>query len=87
MFHQLFKENLLPLFCKKKCVHCEENEKYLLKKEDNNSTNANTSSHFFSGVLNSSGRSLGNNIRSFMESRFNYDFSNIKIHCNRPLGK
>jgi hypothetical protein len=39
-------------------------------------------------VINSSGgRSLDDGTRSFMESRFNYDFSRVKIHDNAPAAK
>jgi len=38
-------------------------------------------------VLQSSGQPMEDNTRSFMEDRFGYDFSSVKIHTNRVASK
>jgi Domain of unknown function (DUF4157) len=66
----------------RKCAHCEEEEKKeQLQRKESNSEGASVAPSIVSDVLNSSsGKSLDNDSRSFMESRFNYDFSSVKIH-------
>jgi hypothetical protein len=64
----------------RKCTECEEEEKKLQRKESGNDSPgiAPTIVH---DVLNSSpGKALDTDARSFMEPRFDYDFSNVKIH-------
>jgi len=69
----------------RKCAHCEE-EKQLHRKEiTGNSTSA--VPLIVHNVLRSSGNPLDINTRSFMESRFNYDFSNVKVHDNDLAAK
>ena len=64
----------------RKCAHCEEEEKQLQRKESGN-VSVSIAPPIVYDVINSSvGRSLDSGTRSFMESRFNYDFSNVKIH-------
>jgi hypothetical protein len=70
----------------RKCTQCEEEEKEqgktILRKE-----NSYASPSFAPPVVNhllntSTGKSLDPGTRSFMESRFNFDFSKVKIHDN-----
>jgi hypothetical protein len=70
----------------RKCSQCEEKENALQKKESNDNSNS-TAPSIVNDVLNSGGRSLDADIRSFMESRFKYDFSNVKIHDNEIAAK
>ena len=66
----------------RKCAHCEEEESQLQKK-DNGGGAVSTAPAIVNNVLNSSdGRSLDADTRSFMESRFNYDFGHVRIHDN-----
>lgn len=64
----------------RKCEHCEEEEKRLQKKENGNGF-ISAAPPIVHDVINSSaGTSLNDDTRSVMESRFNYDFSKVKIH-------
>jgi len=69
----------------RKCADCEEEEKFQ-RKESGGETPfvAPQSIH---NVLNSGGRSMETDTRSFMESRFNYDFNSVKIHNNDLAAK
>jgi len=71
----------------RKCAHCEEEEKLLQKKE--NGTDSNTiAPPIVHDVINSSaGKPLDTDTRAYMEPRFNYDFSNVKIHDNELAAK
>ena len=63
----------------RKCAECEEEEK--LQRKESGSGSTETVPPIVHDVLNSSGgRSMDSETRSFMESRFNYDFSDVKIH-------
>ena len=71
----------------RKCAKCEEEESQLQKK-DNGGGAVSTAPAIVNHMLSSSGgRSLDTDTRSFMESRFNYDFSNVKIHDNELAAK
>jgi hypothetical protein len=73
-------------FIHRKCAHCEEEENKLQRKE-NNGNSVSTAPSIVNDVLSSGGRSLDADTRSFMESRFKYDFSNVKIHDNDVAAK
>jgi Domain of unknown function (DUF4157) len=64
----------------RKCAHCEEEEKKELSRKESSDAVASAASPIVYDVLNSSGKPLDEHTRSFMESRFNYDFSDVKIH-------
>ncbi|HSY61906.1 MAG TPA: DUF4157 domain-containing protein, partial [Cytophaga sp.] len=75
-------------FIQRKCAHCEEEEKaqrkplasFIQKKEaDNNSVANNTISNQIQSTKGS-GNKMPETTKSFMESRFGADFSNINIH-------
>ena len=62
----------------RKCAHCEEEE---LKRKESSNDSVSVAPPIVHNVINSSGgRSLDAATRSFMEPRFNYDFSSVKIH-------
>src|ERR1700754_3829527 len=61
----------------RQCAECEK-EEHLQRKESNGQSTP-VAPPIIHQVLNSSGgKSLDNDTRSFMEPRFNYDFSNVK---------
>jgi len=71
----------------RKCAHCEDEEKQLQKKENGTGSNSIAPPIVHDVINSSSGKPLDNAIRSFMEPRFNYDFSNVKIHDNELAAK
>ncbi|MEP6844392.1 MAG: DUF4157 domain-containing protein [Panacibacter sp.] len=72
----------------RKCAHCEEEEKKMQRKETNmQETTADSSLENYVGNLSSSGQQLPNEVRSFYEPRFGYDFSNVKVHTNTVAAK
>ena len=71
----------------RKCDQCEEEEKHLQKKgySDDSATEANRE---VQDVLSSSkGQLLDAGTRDFMEQRFNYDFSGVKIHNDQQASR
>lgn len=63
----------------RKCTECEEEKK--LHRKESGSDLTSVAPPIVSHVINSSsGKSMDSASQSFMESRFNYDFSNVKIH-------
>jgi hypothetical protein len=73
-------------FISRTCADCEKEEKELQRKESNSKT-ASVAPPIVQDALNSSGKSLDTDARSFMEPRFNYDFSNVKIHDDELAAK
>jgi len=72
----------------RKCAHCEEEEKKAQRKEMNgNETTTDHTLESYVGNLNGSGQSLSNEMRSFYEPRFGYDFSNVKVHTDSIAAK
>ena len=69
----------------RKCAECEEEEKLQRKESGNNSTGI--APPVVHEVLKAGGTALDTDTRSFMESRFNYDFTNVKIHDNNLAAK
>lgn len=63
-----------------KCSSCGEEE--LQRKEDEQNEEAPAVTNLVSETLNSSGEPLDKNSQTFMENRFGYDFSNVRIHTN-----
>ncbi len=68
----------------RKCANCEDEEK-LQRKESN--TSADTDTSLVENTLQSSGAPLDKHTQSFMEQRFGYDFSNVKIHTDTVAAK
>lgn len=62
----------------RKCAACEEEEKRIHRKETYDLTSIDTTSA--DNVLQTSGQPMDNNTRGFMEDRFGYDFSSVRIH-------
>lgn len=71
----------LPI--QRKCASCEEEDKIQMKREATAGKEM-TVPAIVQSVINSRGQSLERNTRSFMESRFGYDFGNVQVH-NDPL--
>lgn len=69
----------------RKCAHCEEEENIQRKEAGSEMTTAGSSG--IRDVLNSGGKPLDTDTRSFMEPRFNYDFSSVKIHNDDVAAK
>lgn len=69
----------------RKCAHCEEEEKLQRKESSNESVS--TAPAIVHETLNAGGKSLDADTRSFMEPRFNYDFSKVKIHDGEVAAK
>ncbi len=68
----------------RKCAKCEEEEKQVLQTKSNSSTTEAASNALTNQIQqsNGSGQSMDTNTKSFMESRFGTDFSNVRIHTN-----
>ena len=69
----------------RKCAECEKEEELQRKESQSDSTSHAPS--IVDNVLSSPGRSLDADTRSFMESRFDHDFTNVKIHDNDIAAK
>jgi uncharacterized protein DUF4157 len=79
-------------FIQRKCTHCEEEEKaqrkplvsFIQKKENSINNNSITGDNISSQIRSTkgSGNSLPGLTKTFMESRFGADFSNINIHSD-----
>lgn len=65
----------------RKCAKCKEEEK-IQKKSQGNENIVPEAQSGITDVLNSTGQPLPTKARSFFESRFGRDFSNVKIHTN-----
>jgi hypothetical protein len=72
----------------RQCAECEEEEKKLQRKQSSEQE-PEASSEFEGYIdnLNSSGRSLTDNIKSFFEPRFGTDFSDVRIHTDSAAAK
>jgi len=69
------------LSVQRKCAHCEDEEKEKLQRKESSNSSPSVATTIVQNVLeSSSGRPMDGSTRSFMESRFNRDFSNVKIH-------
>ena len=70
------------------CVHCEEEERQIQRKEINGEeTTADNSLENYLGSLSSSGQYLPDEVRNFYEPRFGFDFSNVKVHTDSVAAK
>ncbi len=67
-----------------KSTKCEEEEKQVLQTKSNTGIKGKASNNLTNQVQQSqgSGLSMDNDTKSFMESRFGVDFSNVRIHTN-----
>ena len=65
----------------RKCASCEEEEEKVQRKEQSAATEpATVSSSVVDRALNSPGRPLDETTRDFMEPRFGYDLSHVRVH-------
>lgn len=69
----------------RKCAKCEEEEEQVLQTKSKGYSAVHDSSALISQIQQNKGRGqpLHNDTRSFMESRFGTDFSQVRIHSNR----
>jgi len=69
---------------RKKCSGCEmknDDKELKINRKSTSSSSLETSDEVANQINNTSGgKTLDDNTKSFMESRFNHDFSNVKIH-------
>lgn len=70
-------EVIQRVLIQRKCSKCEEEEKILQRKENTNSVPAATA---VNQTVGSAGQPLDAATRSFMEPRFGFDFSKVRIH-------
>ncbi len=75
-----------PMNIQRMCPTCEEEEKAQRKEQERSNASAEAPS-IVSDAVQSGGKSLEKNTRSFMESRMSYDFSNVKIHTGSIAAK
>lgn len=64
----------------RKCAHCEEEEKNQIQKKSANTSEISAAPFIVNDVIHSNGHPLDGSTKSFMESGFGYDFSNVEIH-------
>lgn len=75
-----------PQFVQRKCAHCDEEQvqrKPFIQRQENNGTQ--TASESIAQRIDASqgkGSPLSSSSRSFMESRFNTDFSDVRVHTD-----
>jgi hypothetical protein len=71
-----------PVSVQRKCAECEEEEKKLQRKENNSSSSTSSSKpeNYISSVTD--GKPLGNEEKSFFESRMGYNFSDVRIYTD-----
>ncbi|MGF2414588.1 MAG: eCIS core domain-containing protein [Ferruginibacter sp.] len=75
-------------FVQRKCVHCEEKDKKLQRKEINNKEpSADSNLERYIGNLSSGGKPLPGEVRDFYEPRFGYDFGNVRVHTDAGAAK
>lgn len=72
--------------CGGKCSGCEKKTHKLQRKAVNH-TEASAAPPIVNDVLHSSGQPLDAGTRSFMESRFNHDFSRVRVHTDERAAK
>ncbi|MEO8861174.1 MAG: DUF4157 domain-containing protein, partial [Ginsengibacter sp.] len=72
----------------RKCAHCEEEEKEVQRKENNNDnpTEASGETENYINAL-SGGNSLNEKNKTFFESRMGYDFLNVRLHTDNVATK
>ncbi|MDN7179980.1 DUF4157 domain-containing protein [Caballeronia sp. SEWSISQ10-4 2] len=73
-----------PLQIRRKCTACQDEEEEMLQTKCQGAQEATASGirSVVSDVVNSPGDMLEANARSFMESRFNRDFSKVRVHSD-----
>lgn len=71
----------------RKCAHCEEEERAIQRKEVNEKATADAKLENYVGGLSGGGHALSDEVRSFYEPRFGYDFSNVRVHTDDIAAK
>ena len=72
----------------RKCSGCEQEEKKLQRKRSSNDeAEAGNELENYTGTLNSGGKPLPDNIKSFFEPRFGTDFSDVRIHTDSAAAR
>jgi hypothetical protein len=74
-----------PLAVQRKCEHCMAEED--LQRKPGNANQVHEAPSIVNDTLANGGHSLDGDTRSFMESRFGYDFSGVKIHTGTVAAK
>jgi hypothetical protein len=73
-------------FVQRKCASCDEEERRGVQRKEIASTGSETSTSAAPAIvheaLNSSSEPLDTGMRTFMESRFGYDFGNVRVHTD-----
>jgi hypothetical protein len=77
---------ITPVPIQRKCAKCEEEE--LQRKENSDAeTIGDPGLETYVGGLGNSGQPMTNEVRSFFEPRFGYDFSKVKVHTDTVAAK
>jgi hypothetical protein len=71
----------------RKCAACEEEEKQIQRKESGSNVSDHSSSSLISEAVGGRGNAMDYNTRSYMEDRFGYNFSDVKIHTGSVAAK
>ncbi len=72
----------------RKCADCEKEEKQIQRAEMKNGVPASSLGlESYVGNLNNGGQSLTPDVKGFFESRFGYDFSNVRVHTDSLADK
>jgi hypothetical protein len=84
--HTFFKPAMDPL--QRKCQECEEEDKFVHRKESNGS-NAQSGNELdnYVGSLSSSGQLMSESSRKFFEPKFGHDFSKVRLHTDTVAAK
>jgi len=75
-----------PIGIQRKCAACEKEEHLQRQHSDETSIHPDASS-LVSDVINTGGRPMESNTKSFMENRFGYDFNSVKVHTDPVAAK
>lgn len=81
---------LAPVDIQRKCAECEEEEKEnkkVQRKETEILTSETTAPDIVQQALDTGGTPMDEGTRAFMESRFGYDFSHVKVHTDAVAAK
>ena len=71
----------------RKCAHCEEEEKLQKKESSPTPVEANSDIPSYINSLSSKGSPLPDSSRKFFESRFGYDFSDVRVHYDADASR
>ena len=83
--NQLIQSKISSVDIHRKCAECEEEEQLQRKCAAENRDVTEVPS-IVTDAINSGGRSLDDSTKSFMQDRFGYDFSAVKVHMLHKVG-